>query len=129
MELTVQQVFDATPILASIIREKRPLPQKGAYRVARMHTKLLAEWTPIATRHDALVMDYAEPAAADSAEPVSVPPDKLAEFQTKWAEIAGEKITVEVEPIPLAHLDLGDSVAGALTAGELVTLGDLVRGD
>lgn len=124
MNLTVQQVFDATPILANIIRENRPLPQRGSYRLARMHAKLLAEWQPIAARYDALIVgyDHKEPGADLN----SVPSDKMDEFRAKWAEIAGETIDVDVDPIPLACLDLGDAVAGSLTASELATLGDLV---
>lgn len=124
MKLTVQQVFDATPVLAKIIAENRPLPQKGAYHMARMHRKLLPEYEAIAARRDSLIMafDHVEEGAALN----SVPADKAAEFFAQWKEIAEEEIEVDVQAIPLQQLDLGDSVAGAIQASELLMLGDLV---
>jgi hypothetical protein len=56
-----------------------------------------------------------------------VPPDKAAEFAEAWKEIGDEEIEVDVQPISLACLDLGDSADGSILAHELVTLGDLVK--
>ena len=122
MKLKVQQVFEATPLLATIINEKRPLPPKGAYWIARLHTKLLPEFTTIAARHDALITayDYTAPEATT----LSVPEEKRAEFFAAWAEIADEEIEVGVDPVKLDLLDAGG--VSSITAGEFVTLGELV---
>jgi hypothetical protein len=54
-----------------------------------------------------------------------VPEEKRAEFFAAWAEIAGEEIDVDVQPAKLDLLDAGG--VSSITAGEFVTLGDLVR--
>lgn len=143
MKLKVQHVFDATLVVAQIIRENRPMPQKGKYRLARLHAKLLPEFTTAAARRDEIITAYdhhemmpGEPGLYTASDPpqrvmisapqFSVPPDKLPEFNAAWAEIAGEEIEVDVEPVPLGCLDLGDNADGAIQAAELVTLGDLV---
>jgi hypothetical protein len=124
MRLTAQQIFEATPVLASIINERRPMPLKGAYRLARMHAKLYAEFLPIEAKRDEIITAYRHRAAEDA--PMSVPTEKLADFRVKWAEIAGETVDVDIEPIPLSLLDLGDETAGSISALELISLGDLV---
>lgn len=134
MKLTVQHVFNVTQILATIIREKRPLPIKGAYRVARLHAKLAPEFDTIAQKRDAMIMAYGHKARPDGApddvpEVPTVPADKMAEFLANWSALAAEEIEVAVEPIPLSQLDLGDDVAGSITAAELIVLGDLVVDD
>lgn len=135
MQLTAQQVFDAAPVLAAIINEKRPMPQKGKYRVARLHAKLLPEYNVIATQRDALITayDYRAPDVVDGviildkpSATFSVPLDKVGEFNEAWKAIAETTITVEVEPIPLEHLTLADDTNGSIEAHELATLGDLV---
>lgn len=131
MKLKVEQVFDGCLVLSQIIREKRPAPQKGAYRLARMHAKLLPEFQTIAAQRDALITayDHKVPSAIPGAPDENrVPDDKLTEFQEAWKKIAEEEIEVDVEPIPLSQLDLGDSVAASITASELITLGELVTG-
>lgn len=133
MKLTAQQIFDATPVIATIIREQRPMPQKGAYRLARMYQKLKPEYDTINQRRDALILPYdfkvklkdAE-GKETGAEANGVPADKDAEFQAAWKQIADEEIEVPVEPIPLAQLDLGDDTKCAVRADELVTLFVLV---
>lgn len=127
MKLKVQHVFDATLLVSQIIRERRPMPQKGSYRLARMHAKLQPEFDTIANQRDALITAYDH--KAPEAEAFSVPDDKLAEFQEAWKKVADEEIEVAVEPIPLVYLDLGDSVVGSISASELIVLGDLVSGD
>lgn len=128
MKLTVQQVFDATHVITRIVQSGRPLPTKGAYRLARMHAKLLPEFNLIAERRDKMITAYGykqEPVDTDGPEPgFSVPPDKVAEFNAGWGEMAREVIEVEVEPIPLQQLDLGG--ASSITGAEFATLGDLV---
>lgn len=127
IKMKAGEVFSAALVLSQIIREGRPLPTKGQYRLARMHSKLLPEFTTIANQRDALITayDHKEPDATE----FSVPTDKLPAFQEDWKKIAEEVIEFEAEPIPLGQLDLGDNVPGAITASELVTLGELVRDD
>lgn len=124
MKLKVQQVFNASVILQKIISENRLVPQKGAYRLARMQDKLLPEFTTIANQRDALIRayDHKEPGA----EVLSVPADKMVEFLGAWSKIAEEEIEVDVEAIPLAQLDLGGTVVGAITTAEMAIFGPLV---
>lgn len=134
MKLTILHVFNVTPILAQIIAEKRPLPLKGAYRVARLQAKLQAEFQTIAEKRDALIVAYdhkARPAGApdDAPEVPTVPDDKVEDFLAKWADLGAEEIEVDVQPIPLSQLDLGADTAGALTAAELMVLAELVVDD
>jgi hypothetical protein len=142
--------------MSQIIREDRPLPQKGKYRLARMHPKLNAEFLIINAKRDDLIKAYnhhgmiPNPAAAqindemreaivtsghlDKLPPKmienpewSVPDDKIEEFQTAWKEIADEVIEVAVEPIPLDQLCFpGDLAEGSITAHEFIVLGDLI---
>lgn len=133
MKLKVQHVFDATLVVAQIIRENRPMPIKGKYRLARLHAKLLPEFTAAAARRDEMITAYdhhEETPVVDGpgipSPQFSVPPDKMPEFTAAWAEIANEEIEVDVEPLPLSCLDMGDNSDGAISASELVTLGELV---
>lgn len=129
MKLTVLHVFNATPILTQIINERRTLPLKGAYRVARMHAKLVAEFQMIAQKRDALILAYGYNGPDDLPPAPQVPPDKIEEFSARWADLASEEIEIDVEPIPLSQLDLGDDEAGSITALELISLGPLVVDD
>lgn len=123
MKLKAQQVFDATLCLAAVIRENRPMPQKGAYRLARLHSKLLPEFNVLSEKRDQLISSYDW---KNDDGVLAVPPEKETEFFARWKEIAEEELEVAVEPVPLAQLDLGDAVAGSVTAAELIVLGDLV---
>lgn len=127
MTLTAQQVFDATQILAAIINDKRPMPLKGAYRLARLHAKLKPEFDLIAGRRDAIIIAYGHLREEDGVP--QVPADQVPDFRAKWAEIATETLEVDVQPIPLAQFDLGPGTASPLTALDLSSLGDLVVDD
>lgn len=145
MKLKVQHVMDATLVISKIIRDARAMPQKGKYRLARMHAKLLPEFLTINERRDAMIRAYdtrmkvPDPNYSNHLDPLNkgvpmidgpeftVPDDKSDEFNAAWKEIADEEIDVNVEPIPLAQLDLGASQDGSIEAGELITLGDLVK--
>jgi hypothetical protein len=147
--------MDATLILSQIIREDRPMPQKGKYRLARMHPKLNAEFMIINTRRDEMITAYnhhgmipnPENNLTDEAREAmvaaghldklppkeiedpqfSVPADKLAEFQAAWKEIAESEIEVDVQPLPLDQIVFpGDLDNGSITAHEFIILGDLV---
>lgn len=122
MQLTAQQVFDAHQVLTQVIFERRPMPLKGAYRVARMHAKLQPEFRVIEERRNAIILDLAK----DSVNAVpSVPDEKMDDFRAQWGEIAAEIVEVDVQPIPLDVLDTR-TAEGPLTAQELLKLGDLV---
>lgn len=133
MKLKAQQVYDATLTVSRIINDNRPMPQKGKYRLARLHQKLLPEFTTLNERRDAMITAYDHhatigdfPTTRELPE-FSVPPDKLPEFTAAWKEIGDQEIEVDVEPVPLAYLELSESADGSIQAHELVTLGDLVR--
>lgn len=155
MKLKVQHLMDATLILSQIIREDRKLPQKGKYRLARMHPVLNKEFMIINARRDEMIKAYdhhemipnpagvipdeirAEIAANGNihqlapkmieAAEFSVPKDKIAEFMAAWQEIADQEIEVDVTPLPLDQLCFpGDLAEGSITAHEFIVLGDLV---
>lgn len=154
MKLKIQHLMDATLVISQIIREERPLPQKGKYRLARMHPKLNAEFLIINAQRDEAIKKYdyhiqvpnpkynpeiplaetlknnvteLQPKTIPS-EQFYVPPDKLEEFEKFWLEIAEQDITVEVEPIPLSQLCFSETsdMNGSISAHEFIVLGDLV---
>ena len=142
MKLTVQQVFDITPLLAKIKEENRPLPSKGKYRIARLHRKMEAEWNTIAERYNAMIKTYdhkrpmidgkvvtVEEAegAANVVMQDAVPDDKMPEFLAKWKDLAAEEIEVAVEPIPLDQLCI-DGAEGGISIAEFSVLDKLVEG-
>lgn len=136
MKLKIGHVFQAAETVTAIINANRPLPSKGAYRLARLYAKLKPEFDLIAQRRNAMIEAYGykaplpvdvEGGTVTLAENFSVPPDKLAEFMKAWAEIANEEIEVAVEPIPLDQLDNGSGSSG-VTAAEFIVLDDLVEG-
>lgn len=139
MKLKVQNVFEATLVLSQIIRENRPMPQKGAYRLARLHAKLQPEFNTISEQRDKLIIAYdykAKPKNPDTGKVIEdapeqnmVPDDKMAEFLEAWKKISEETIEVEVQPVPLWQLDRGADKPAAISASELITLGDLVNDD
>lgn len=150
MKLKAQQVFDATLAVSQIIRDNRPMPTKAAYRLARLHAKLLPEFQTLTARRDEMIKAYDHHPMIlvhdyDSNESVpktkenplgqrlepsaefSVPADKLPEFNAAWKEIGDQEIEVDVEPVPLSCFDLGASMASPISASEFVILGDLVK--
>lgn len=138
MKLKVQHVMDATLVISRIIREVRAMPQKGKYRLARMHAKLLPEFTLINAQRDEMITAYGHhPMVTENGEDgtskqveskeFSVPDDKMPEFLEAWKKVAEEEIELDIEPIPLAQLDLGDNFDGNIEASELITLGELVK--
>lgn len=127
MIFTAGRLFEVVPILTRIINENRPMPLRGAYRLASLHARLAPEYLVIERQRDALILAYDyEAEDEDGVVKRMVPPDKAEEFRANWGEIAGEEVvSIDVEPIPLAMLDLG-AVAGPLTAAELIALHELV---
>lgn len=146
MKLSIQHVMDATLVISQIIREDRKLPQKGKYRLARMHPKLNKEFATVNAQRDEMIIAYGfhpkvpNPAFNQPAEEgvdvpefiespeYAVPADKLEEFQAKWSEFADQEIEINIEPIPLEQLCFpGDAEDGSITAHEFIILGDLVK--
>lgn len=135
MKLTVQQVMDVTLVISQILRDQngnprddgsvvpRPMPQKGRYRLTRMHTKLTPEFKTINEQRDELIKAYDH----KEGENYAVPVDKMAEFTEAWKKIADEEIEVDVEPIPFDQLDLGNNVDGCLTPQELFILAPVIK--
>lgn len=153
MKLKVQHLMDSMLLISEIIRDNRPMPQKGKYRLSRMHAKFLPEFERINLARNEMIKSYDTPqmipnpaykgklievgnAELASIEPqfikspteFMVPAEKLEEFTKKWMDFAAEEIEVDVEPIPLEQLCLSDnSVDGSITAHEFSVLGDLVK--
>lgn len=139
MKLTLQRIMDAMPVIATIINERRPLPQKGKYRLARLHTKLTGEFEMASQHINEMIKAYDCPLTntvtlADGTEETApvpggfrVPDDKMPEFNAARAAFLADEIEIEVEPVPLAYLDLGDAANGSIEAYELVQLGELVE--
>jgi hypothetical protein len=126
MKMTAQRIMDVYLLLRRISNERRPLPQKGAYRVARMLSKMQADATPILEQYDALITSYGY--IPEGKQVNEVPADKLAEFLAKWKEtLGGEEHELDLEPMPIDHLDNG-SRSGSLSVDELLLLDDLVTG-
>lgn len=123
MQLTVQQVYDATVTVSQIIREARSMPQRGKFRLARLHAKLLPEFTTIEAQRDALIKEHGDPVDGQ-VDKWMVTPERMDEFNAAWKPVGDEVIDVDVTPIPLADLDGGGN--GAIEAHELVVLGDLI---
>ena len=139
MKLKVQHVMDAAIVLTTIINDQLPMPQKGKYRIARMHAKLLPEFKIIDARRADMIKAYGVPQMrADKNEETGevtltsipdqwqVPPEKMPEFTAAWKIVGDEEIDVDIEPIPLSSLSLSDSEDGAVAAHQLITLGELV---
>lgn len=124
MKLTLKQVFEATPVVTAIINEQRKLPLKGSYRLARMHKKLVSEVEPIAAKYDAMLAEHCPPIEGEAGRYTVTP-----EFVAAWTEFSKDEIDVDIEPIPLSQLSLGDDTAGSIRTDELIVLGDLVRED
>ncbi len=135
MQFTVQKMIDTTLVVAQIIREGRPMPQKGKYRLARLHAKLYPEYEVATKRRDEMIKAYETHQQVPATPPAEgmvdgpewiVPDDKLEDFNAAWKVISEEVIDIDVQPIPLAYLDRGDTVDGAISAAEITILGDLV---
>ena len=128
MKMTAFQAWERTLVISKIIREARPMPQKGKYLLARMHAKMLPEFNAVNDQRDKMIgaYDYHEVTDGVASQAFSVPTDKMAEFNAAWKPIADAEIEVDVQPIPLSALDLGSMSNGSIEANELLTLGELI---
>ena len=127
MKLKIRQVFDAIQVLDAVIRERRPMPQLGKYRLARMHRKLLPDFQVANAQREELITKYGVPRAEDGV--LQVPNERMPDFNAEWDPIADHEVELDIEPVRLADMALGkpdDPANGALEASELLVLGDLV---
>lgn len=131
MKLTVEHLYEATMTLANIINQRRPMPQKGKYRLARMHAKLLPEWTVVNEQREAFINAYEHKTAPEA--PFSVPADKMPEWHEFWTKgLAKEVIEVDVQPMPLSQMMLPGAMEnsnGTIEASEIISLDDLIYDD
>ena len=143
MKLTIQHIFDATPVLNGIKNDNRPIPAKGKYRISRMLRAIQPEWELIAERYNVMVRAYGhkrplidgrrvtEEEASTHADVVmqdAVPDDKWEEFVAAWKVVGAEEVEVAVEPIPLDQLCI-DGREDGITIAELSVLDTLVAAD
>jgi len=139
IKMKAEALFEATLIVSKLIREQRPMPQKGKYRLAHLHAKLLPEFTLLNEQRDNLIKpyDHHEMVLEDGsdqevpAEQYSVPMDKMPEFNEEWRRVvaeyrAGEPIELDAEPLSLSCIEHAMLPDGAIQAYELLILGDLV---
>lgn len=134
MKITVQRLMEATMVVEKIIGQHRAMPLTGKFRLARLHAKLWDEYAVVNAQRDAMIRAYdTHVMVADEngdfavqMPEFTVPADKMPEFTEAWSKIAAEEIEIDIEPIPLACLDLGDNVDGSIETTELIMLGDLV---
>lgn len=127
MKLKVSALFAAYITLTTIINEKRELPQKGKYRIARLHEKLRSEFQIASAQRDELVEQFGEEVKNEAGVAtgdwlVKQESEKFKPYMEAWSKIADEEIEIEAQPIPLDSL--GDS--GSIEAYEFLALGDLV---
>lgn len=125
MKLKVQHLMDSMLVVTNIINRQAPMPQRGKYLLARMHQKLLPEYTIIDARRDAMIKEYDTPDDVRPGE-FKVPDDKMPEFIAAWKVVADEEIEVDVQPMPLTALCMPNATEGLIEASEFITLGDLV---
>lgn len=137
MKLTVQQIIDVTLVVSQIIREQRPMPQRGKFRLARMHMKLLPEFNTINGQRDAMITAYGVHQTKSTTDPETgavvteetpewiVPPEHMDEFTAAWSKISSEEIDIDLQPLVLADIDNGDA-NGSIETSELITLGELI---
>jgi hypothetical protein len=145
VKLTADRILISLQIISSIIREKRPMPQKGKFAFARMHAALLPEFKTINEQRDEIIKaydfhpmvprpakptdseeDFAKGFVMELSEDFAVPEDKMAEFAEKWKEIGETEITLNVEPISIKLFDLGAMTDGSIEANEILEMGDLI---
>lgn len=139
MKLKVQHVMDAMLVVTNIINRQAPMPQRGKYLLARMHTKLLPEFKIIDERRDAMIKAYGNPQTKLETNPETgvtfevpvegqwqVPKESMPEFTAAWKIIGEEEIDVEIQPIPLSAICMPDGTDGLIEASEFITLGELV---
>jgi len=146
VKLTVDQLLVAMTTVSTILRERRPMPQRGKFAFAKMHTALMDDFKKHSEHRDELIATYGHketlrrPALPerDSVEDVargyaempavefSVPQDKLKDFDEKWKIFGEEEIELDVKPISLKLFDLGTGTDGSVEGAEIIDMGALI---
>lgn len=145
IKLTAERILIAVPIISTILRERRPMPQRGKLLFAKMHTALMPDWTKANEQRDELIKAYnfhplirraANPTDGDEAfergyvdEPsveFGVPPEMATDFADKWKILGEEEIEVDVKPIQLKSFDLGTGSDGSVEGAEIIDMGELI---
>lgn len=126
MKMKAAQLLDAYITLTAIINEKRRLPQKGAYRIARMHSKLSSEAMLVDGQRNELIRKHGSEifGGPDGLQLTGYKVKESAEeeYRKEWMTIAEEDIELDVEPIPLEQL----GTEGTILPNEFHHLGPLV---
>lgn len=145
MRLKAEHVYEAMLVISQIIRDQRPMPLRGKFLLARMHSQLLSDFNVIAMQHDDTVRvcgvrrkipdptfnGFKIDPMSQSVPMIDGPdfiilPECRAAWEVLWRPIADELIDVNVQPIPIGALSLGDGVDGTIQANELSILGELI---
>lgn len=145
MKLTVGQIHTTVQVISTILRERRPMPQRGKFALAKMHTALLPKWEEINEQRDELIKSYnhhpvlrravtaqdgEEDIARGYVEKVSdefgVPDDKAKDFAEKWKILGEDEVECDVKPISVRMFDLGTGSDGSIEGAEIIEMGNLV---
>lgn len=131
MLMKAARVWDATIALWTIMQEKRQMPQRGKFLVARMHAKLLPEFKLLNETRDSMISAYDHTVSVPNGGPdeegtptfdtkIAVPEDKVPEFNEIWGKLILTEIDVDVSPISISDLDNIEAIEISLL-GELLT--------
>lgn len=145
MKLTIGQIHIAVQVISTILRERRPMPQRGKFALAKMHSALLPKWEEIDKQRDELIKTYNHhpvmrraATAADTEEEIKigyvekvsdefgVPDDKARDFAEKWKLIGEDEVEADVKPISVKLFDLGTGSDGSIEGAEIIEMGNLV---
>lgn len=140
LNVKVKTIVEAVPVIAQIAREKRPMPQAGKFRLARMHAVLLPIFSDIMKERDELIKSYNTPVMVPApvgteedqpqemipSENFEVPADQMADYNEKWSAILAESEEVNINPIPISMLSPADAVNGSIETAEIATMDELV---
>jgi len=146
VKLTADKLLTAMTTVSTILRERRPMPQRGKFAFAKLHTALMDPFNEWSGKRDELIAAYGHkeklrrPAIAgqDSEEDVkrgysertstefSVPEDKLKDFEEKWKILGEEEIELDVKPISVKLFDLGTGTDGSVEGAEIIDMGALI---
>lgn len=155
MKVKAQTIFDALPVITAIIDQRRPMPQAGKYRLARMHAKLLPEWKVLNDQRNELVKTHGAPKKihkpievgetiplleGETAEEATkrrmgemidsddfeVPAEKMPAFMADLEKVMVEEIDITVNAIPIGMLSPANADNGSVEAGEIALMGELI---
>lgn len=129
MQLTAGEIWDATEVLAGIIRRPRQLPQLAKYKIAKMHNLLSPIYDKIEEERIALVEKYGHETFHDEAKTkskgweVEEGSEAMKLYRPAWDAVRSRVLQVAITPLTMQLL--GDSEHG-IEAGEFKFLGPLV---